>query len=464
MAGHSHECRDPNKRGCYLKRVIVVVFALLLAGNALSADAPKAPRLRISAWYWLNSAEKQQWEKDFKSAAEIGFTDMLLCWGLDSAAVSFQQENTRQALSLCQKFGMKAYLLIWHPSHNSLPRRAEFQQVDNKGNLLFTFDLFNRQWRSTQWKEYLQTVARAYKDHPGLAGYLFDDTFGPGPVGSFEGDKTKVHGDMVSYSSYDYGQFRQWLQNKYKTVPQLEKSWGTAVGSWEKVEPPKEITEKNQAAWNDWCEARSQWYQEWGKDTVKFIRELDPSPDHEVYLEDGQYVLGLDKVPSKNSYRPVTVRDTLGLQFGAVASQFDAVCGYTAFRWEIPDALAKAVKRTRETLEVTRSAVGKQKKIIYTFWAGDLDTDKPLPLKYPDAQQIIAVAQAALDLGIRHLDLYAYRVGDWRADNAEWLVRRPGPNLNYVLTKPLSGRYLCDRPDVLKELGVLLPQLKAKYQ
>ncbi len=447
-----------------MKKITVVMFALLLAGNALSADAPKTAGLRISAWYWLNSVEKQQWEKDFKSAAETGFTDMLLCWGLDSAAVSFQKENTRWALSLCQKFGMRAYLLIWHPSHNSLPRRAEFQQVDSNGNLLFTFNLFNRQWRSTQWKEYLQTIAAAYKDHPGLAGYLLDDTFGPGPVGSFEGDKTKVQGEFVSYSPYDHEQFRQRLRKQYQTIPTLEKSWGIEVGSWEKIEPPKEITEKNQPAWNDWCEARSQWYREWGEDTVKFIREVDPSPDHEVYLEDGQYVLGLETHKSKNSFRPVTVKDTLGLQFGVVASVFDAVCGYTAFRWEIPDALAKAVSRTRETLKFTREVAGKEKKIIYTFWVGDLDTDKPLPLKYPDAQQIIAVTQTALELGIRHVDYYAYRVGDWRADNAEWLVRRPGPNLDYVLTKPMPGRYLCDRPDLLKDLGVQLRQLKARYQ
>ncbi len=447
-----------------LRTIFVVVFGLLLAGNTLGVGARKAPTLRISAWYWLNSVEKQQWEKDFKSAAETGFTDMVLCWGLDSAAVSFQKENTRLALSLCQKYGMRAYLLIWHPSHNSLPRRAEFQQVDNYGNLLFTFDLFNRKWRSTQWKEYLQTVAGAYKDHPGLAGYLFDDTFGPGPIGTFDGDKTKVHGDFVSYSPYDYLQFREWLRSKYKTLPQLEKSWGSEIGSWEKVEPPKEITEKNQPAWNDWCEARSQWYREWGEDTMKFIREVDPSPDHEVYLEDGQYVLGLETVRSKNSYRPVTVKDTLGLQFGVAASAFDAVCGYTAFRWEIPDALAKAVNRTRETLEITRSKAGKRKQIIYTFWVGDLDTDKPLPLKYPDAQQIIAVIQAALDLGIRHLDCYAYRVGDWRADNAEWLARRPGPNVDYVRTKPMPGRYLCDRPDVLRNLAPELHRLRAKYQ
>jgi hypothetical protein len=447
-----------------LKRTIVVAFALLLAGNALSVNSYRTPGLRISAWYWLNSAEKRQWEQDFKSCAEAGFTDMVLCWGLDSAAVSFQKENTRQALSLCQKYGMRAYLLMWHPSHNSLPRRPEFQQVDNYGNLLFTFNLFNRQWRSTQWKDYLQTVAGAYKDHPGLAGYLFDDTFGPGPIGSFEGDKTKVRGDFVSYSAYDYEQFRQWLRSKYRTLPRLEESWGIEAGNWEKIEPPQKNTKTNQAAWSDWCEARSQWYQEWGIDTMKFIREADPSPDHEVYLEDGQYVLGLETQRSKSSFRPVTVKDTLGLQFGVAAAPFDAVCGYTAFRWEIPDALAKAVQRTRETLEFTRSKVDKQKKIIYTFWVGDLDTDKPLPLKHPDAQQIMAVTQSALDLGIRHVDYYAYRVGDWRADNAEWEVRRPGPNVDFPLTKPMPGRYLCDRPDLLKALGVQLHQLRARYQ
>ena len=447
-----------------MERTIAVAFALLVAGNALSVNSYKAPRLRISAWYWLNSAEKAQWEQDFKSCSEAGFTDMVLCWGLDSAAVSFQKENTRRALSLCQKYGMRAYLLMWHPSHNSLPRRPEFQQVDNYGNLLFTFNLFNRQWRSTQWKDYLQTVAGAYKDHPGLAGYLFDDTFGPGPIGSFEGDKAKVHGDFVSYSAYDYSQFRQWLRSKYQTLPRLEESWGIEAGNWEKIEPPKKITETNQAAWSDWCEARSRWYKEWGSDTMKFIREVDPSPDHEVYLEDGQYVLGLETQSSKSSFRPVTVKDTLGLQFGIAAAPFDAVCGYTAFRWEIPDALAKAVQRTRETLEFTRSKVDKQKKIIYTFWVGDLDTDKPLPLKYPDAQQIMAVTQSALDLGIRHVDYYAYRVGDWRADNAEWEVRRPGPNVDFPLTKPMPGRYLCDRPDLLKALGVQLHQLRARYQ
>lgn len=450
--------------GGLVKKVFLVAVSMLLMGSSVATDASKPGRLRISAWYWLNSIEKNQWEQDFKSAADTGFTDMVLCWGLDSAAVSFQKENTRLALNLCQKFGMRAYLLMWHPSHNSLPRQAEFQQVDNWGNRLFTFNLFHRQWRSTQWKEYLQNVAHAYKDHPALAGYLFDDTFGPGPIGSFGGDKNKIGGDFVSYSSYDLEQFQRWLRKKYGTVSNLEKAWAKKLGNWQWAEPPKEIVPENENAWNDWCSARAEWFREWAEDTAKFIREVDPSSDHEIYLEDVQYVLGLEKRTSKDSFRPVTVRDTVGLQFGAIARYFDAVCGYTYFRWDVADALAKALETTRETLQSTRSQVGKQKKIIYTFWVTDADVNKPLPLKYPDGKQVIAVTQAALDLGIRHVDYYAFRVGDWRADEAEWKVRRPGPKVDYVQTKPVPGRYLCDRPDLLRDLAEELRKLKARYQ
>jgi len=78
-----------------LKRRLFFAVSLLLAGIAFGIEARKTPELRISVWYWLNSVEKKQWETDFKLAADAGFTDMVLCWGLNSAAVSFQQENTR---------------------------------------------------------------------------------------------------------------------------------------------------------------------------------------------------------------------------------------------------------------------------------------------------------------------------------------------------------------------------------
>jgi hypothetical protein len=47
--------------------------------------------------------------------------------------------------------GRRHPITRWHPVHNSLPRRPEFQQVDVVGRLRFSFNTFNPKWRSSQW-------------------------------------------------------------------------------------------------------------------------------------------------------------------------------------------------------------------------------------------------------------------------------------------------------------------------
>jgi hypothetical protein len=443
-----------------MKIFLAIIICLILNSTVMPMESAKDEQLRISTWYWLNSIEKEKWESDFQSVAQTGFTDIVLCWGLDSAAVLSQKENTRFALDLCNKHNLKAYLFIWHPTHNSLPRLEEFQQVDNKGNRLFTFNLFNRKWRSTQWRDYLQEVAVTYKDHPAFAGYLFDDTFTLGHVGSFGGVDKESPGDFVSYSAYDRELFRQWLQKKYEDLLSLSKAWKRDYKDWKDIEPPAEITAENQNEWDDWSKARRDWLREWAEETVKQIREIDGSTQHEIYAEDTRYVLGLDSTVSKFSFRPVTIKDTVGLDFGYVMQPFDAVCGYTFFRWNDPNSLEKAIKATKETLQSTREQMSNRKKIIYTFWASDLDIDRPLPLLFPTADQIISISKMALELGIRHVDYYGFRIGDWRVDEKEWVKLKPGKDPNYPLTKPMTGRFLCDRLDLLKTLAERHKELK----
>src|SRR5574341_1147066 len=136
---------------------------LFLVCIALAPLRAQQEPIKISAWYWLNSAPKSEWERDFRAMRDLGFTHAVLCWGLDLAAVGHRQDDTRQALGFCRRAGLKAYLVIWHPTHNSLERRLEFQQKDIAGRLRFSFDVFNPKWRATQWKSYLQTVAKAYQ-------------------------------------------------------------------------------------------------------------------------------------------------------------------------------------------------------------------------------------------------------------------------------------------------------------
>lgn len=440
-----------------LSRASLLIVFVILTMTSISAStplpaSPNAP-LRISTWYWLNSIEKEHWDEDFKNVSKAGFTDIILCWGLDSAAVLSQQENTRLALELCKKNNIRAYLFIWHPTHNSLPRKAEFQQVDSKGNLLFTFNIFNRKWRATEWRDYLQSVAKAYKDQAAFAGYLFDDTFALGPINSFGGDTSEKRGDFVSYSAYDREQFTSWLQKKYSDIGALNKVWQTEYKEWANVEMPRTIKADNEAQWKDWTLARRDWIREWAEDTVQSIREIDSNKTHEIYVEDTVYALGSISNDSKESVRPITVKDNFGLDFGYCLQPFDAVCGYNFFNWAATNSLDIAKEQTVETLKVTRALMGNDKKIIYTFWASDIDFDNTAPIKFPTAEQIITITELALKLGINHIDYYGFRIGDWRVNEADWLKLRPGSNRNYPLTKPMKSRFLVDRDNILKDLA-----------
>ena len=355
--------------------------------------------------------------------AELGFTHVDLCWGLDAAAWGFRVEDTKDALRFCRRAGLGAYFIVWHPVHNSLSRRPAFQQVDAGGNLRFAFNTFNSQWRETQWKEYLQTVARLYAQDPAFSGYIFDDSFSIGPIGGIAGSGGKASDRFISYSDDDRRRFG-------KT-------------------PPKQPSDPD---WKAWTQARAAWWEEWARDTNRFIREVDANTLHEVYLEDEQHVLSQE------------VRNATGVDFGRVARAFDAIGAYTEPRWDDkPESSSRAAEQTRSVIQKTRAAVGPEKKIIYTFWVGNiLELRTPGPAKYPTFEQIREICEAALQSGIRHLDMYGYRIGDYLVTDENWPAKRPPLKGPYPLTDPFPGKYLYGRPELEAPLEKYLQELKRR--
>ena len=387
-------------------------FALYFAAAQWSMCAPAEP-LRISAWYWLNSAPREEWGRDLRNMAKLGFTHAALCWGLDAAAWTLRVDDTRYALAACWRAGLGAYLIVWHPVHNSLPRRPGFQQVDVMGRLRFSFDTFNPKWRSSQWKQYLQSLATLYAREAALAGYVFDDSFGIGAVNTISGPEGTAAERIISYGEHERSRF------------------GKA--------PPRE---RSDPLWAEWTEARAGWWEDWARDTNRFIREADRDPRHEVYLEDAEFVL------SDNA------RNATDVDFGRAAKAFDAVGAYTEARWDgAPDSSRRAIEQTRSVLEKTRAAVGPDKKIIYTFWAGNiLELRTPGPAKYPTFEQIRDICEAALKFGIRHLDMYGYRIGDFMVTDENWPRKRPPASGPYPVTEPFPRKYLYDRPELHQRL------------
>jgi hypothetical protein len=397
-------------------RLLFLVFSCSVVALAQPA------RVRISAWYWLNSAPRSDWQGDFVTMHNLGFTDVVLCWGIDLAALRFKarEADTRQAMSWAQRAGLGAYLVIWQPTANSLKRRPEFEQIDSAGHHLFSFDVFNAEWRRTEWKQYLQEVARAYGKEPAMRGYIFDDSFTEGPVGDPYG---KAGTGVVSYGSFERKQFGGPL--------------------------PRTPSDPR---WQEWVKVREGWWEDWARDTVRYIREADPNRQHIIYLED----------PAGNALNP-NVKNTIGLDLPRVARHFDAVGAYTSSSWDSKSG-GKVAQHTTDVLTQLQKVIDPAKLRIYTFWvANPPEERKPGPASYPTVDQIRMICQAALQLGIRDLDMYGYRIGDYRVtSNATLMKFSPGTGSTYPLTDQFPMKFLWDRPQIHDALATYLRSLNPR--
>lgn len=395
---------------------------LMLCCSTVALAQPA--RVRLSAWYWLNSAPKADWQGDFVTMRNLGFTDVVLCWGIDLAALRLKarEADTREAMRWAQRAGLGAYLVIWQPTANSLKRRTEYEQIDSAGHHLFSFDVFNAEWRQSEWRQYLQEVARAYGNEPAMRGYIFDDSFTEGPIGGAYG---KQGTGIVSYGSYE------------------RKHFGGPL--------PRTPSDPH---WKEWVKAREGWWEDWARDTIKFIREADPNPQHIIYIED----------PAGDALNP-NVKNAIGLDLPRVARHFDAVGAYTSASWDSsPDSGDRVARHTRDVLTQLQKVIDPAKLRIYTFWVANLPEErKPGPARFPTVEQIRQICQTAVKLGIHDLDMYGYRIGDYRVTSDATLMKfSPGTGSTYPLTDQFPMKFLWDRPQIHDALATYLKSLNSR--
>ena len=383
--------------------VRLAVLALL---PCLLPASDSARRIRISTWYWLNSVPKSQWATDFKDMRALGCSDVLLVWGLDATAFSFRVTDSRQAIEQAHAAGLGSYLFIWHARHNSLDHRPNLEQVDAGGNHLFAFDTFNPEWRAGPWTTYLQTLARSYEAEPGLAGYVFDNSFAIGQIGGIDGPTPKPDENYLSFGAAEKLLFQRDLPRSAK-----DQSWG------------------------EWTRAREGWWADWARETAAVIRAIDTHREHEIFIEDGANAIDSDTA------------ERAGVDFKRVAKEFDTVGAYFAPAYSANASGSQLAIDAREYLRRMQTAGGSKIALSLRLSEGDKE-DLPGPAAYPTLEQIRVVVDAALALGVRHIDLYGYSMGIYHLDKAGWERYRPRNDLGYPLTGQISQKFLCDRREL----------------
>jgi hypothetical protein len=346
---------------------------------------------------------------------QLGFTDVVLVWGMDGAAFSSRIHDSHQAIDAAHKAGLGSYLFIWHARYSSLPHDPKFEQVDAAGQTLYAFDTFNPEWRHTQWKQYLQSVAHAYGHEAGLAGYVFDNSFAIGHVGKVDGDAPASDASYIAYGDAE----RRLFGSRLPLSP-------------------------SDPAWTAWTTARQQWWADWAKDTRDAIRAIDPDPHHKIVLEDGQNTIDPD------------VEARAGLSVKQVAPYFDTMSAYWAPHYSDPNVdIAQDVKTY---LTQMRAAIGSTPELSLSLRLSDDATeDSAGHADKPTLAQIKLAIDAALAMGVKRVDLYGYRMGVYHLENPGWSQYLPGSAKTYPLTGQIEGKFIVDRPE-------LWPGLKSYFE
>ena len=80
------------------------------------------------------------------------------------------------------------------------------------------------------------------------------------------------------------------------------------------------------------------------------------------------------------------------------------------------------------------------KKLVYTFWSANIAEEfKSGPAQFPTADQIKQVCEAALRLGVRHLDMYGYRIGEYRVSRDQITKLVPSEPAPYRFDRTVSA-------------------------
>jgi hypothetical protein len=397
------------------------VYFILLCLTCVSLAAPNSTRVRVSSWYWLNSVPKTGWRADFDAMKHLGLTDVVLVWGLDATAFSTRIADSHEAIRAAHRAGLGSYLFVWHARHSALPHELRFEQVDAAGQSLYAFDAFDPEWRNTQWKQYLQTVAREYGPEPGMAGYVFDNSFAVGRVGAIDGPMPAASDSYISYGDAERRMFG-------KPLPVLPQD----------------------PAWAEWTQARQQWWAEWASDTRKAIRAIDADPRHKIILEDGD-----------NTIDPDT-ESRVGLSLKMVIPFFDTMGAYWATSYADPTTEGKLAGDLEGYLTRMRTAIGSDKELSLSLRISDAATeDTPGHADKPTVEQIKQLVDAAVAMGVRKIDFYGYRMGIYHLDGPGWRQYQPGNGPTYPLTGQIKRKFLVDRPELFSPLRSYLLQIEA---
>jgi len=178
-------------------------------------------------------------ESDIRRIAAAGFNLVRMgegAWGYwEPEEGQYQFELFDRVIGLCRKYGVKVLLgtptycaPAWVSAKYPEVLRWNFQRIPMAHGSRRNFNYTSEKYLDLSDK-LCTALAKHYRAEPQVIGWQLDNEF-------------NCHMD-VSYAPSDTREFRRWLKTKYRTLPALNKAWGTAFWSqqysdWEQIDLP----------------------------------------------------------------------------------------------------------------------------------------------------------------------------------------------------------------------------------
>lgn len=167
-------------------------------------------------------------------------------------------------LNMCEEKNIAAYVLL---SAHYVPKEwlKKYPEIGSCGKVFMPWCICNPRTRELieQW---YRKIIPFLKDKPAVLSYCLAN---------------EPHYINTGYCNVCKACFHQWLKEKYSTIDNLNRRWGTELTDFAQAEPVKKKESSNAAAYSDWFrfnEYRMKEFFQWER---KIIKGMDPhTPIH----------------------------------------------------------------------------------------------------------------------------------------------------------------------------------------
>ncbi len=185
------------------------------------------PMMTVGSYYYPEQWPHENWERDIKKMAEVGFSFTHFgefAWSfIEPEEGKFDFKWLDEAVALSAKYGIRVIMCTSTPTPPAwmAQKHPEILMVNAEGRTMQHGSRQQISWSSAVYRKYVEKMVDAIGKHYGNDKRIW----------GWQLDNEPSHYGQYDYSLAAQESFRKWLMAKYVTIDALNKAWGTAFWS-----------------------------------------------------------------------------------------------------------------------------------------------------------------------------------------------------------------------------------------